>query len=292
MPYLLMLFILLPCLSKADNHILMPIVSFHLDQKTLPGYGLSYQFKFSESFEFDAAIIDSNDLHILQTNEDISGRYTSVFIGTTFLKPYNDDLTIKAGVGMFYSLSSGNQQLIANNQVSPYIKISAKYRLSPHLNIEIGQISVFSTGALGNNHSLFFGLAWAFGTTNSSSLSSKNETINKQPLVEKNQPQKLNIPVKVFTPLNLTKKKWIVQFAAYQDMNNANKKLLTFQKLFDNKGFNTRLVVVKTNKLYKLITSKVFIDKSKAKVVAKNIYDLFAIKSFVASTSRPISIND
>ncbi|MFT5757924.1 MAG: hypothetical protein ACI9LM_002661 [Alteromonadaceae bacterium] len=292
MPYLLLLLLLIPFLSQANEHIFMPLVAYHLDQKTLPGYGLNYQYQYSESFEFDIGIIHSSDLELLKAQQKILGNYTSVFIGTTFLKPYNDDLSIKAGIGLSYSLASSNQQLIANNNLAPYIKLSAKYKLNAQIYFEVGQISSFSSGELGNNHSFFFGIAWIFTTSNNSSVTKHQSPVIKPKLVNRMQHDKVSAPVKLLPLLNTTNNKWTVQLAAFQNRNNANEKRLALQQLFNSKGLNTQLVVVNINYMYKLVTSKMFTHKSDAKVAAKSIYDMFAIKSFVTSTNHAAIIND
>jgi len=292
MPYLLFLFALLPFLSKANNHVLVPLVAFHLDQKTIPGYGLAYHFQFRDSFELDLAVIHSNDLEVQQAQKTTSGHYTSVFIGSSFLKPYNNELAIRAGVGLSYSLSSSNEQLLAKEQVAPYIKLSAKYRLSPDFNIEIGQISSFGTGRLGNNHSLFMGIAWSFGRADNTPVIKQPKNTIRPKAVSAITNKKISAPVKRLKPIKVIEKNWTVQLAAYQNISNAVHRRLTLQKLFKRRGFNEKVVLVSTNELHKLVTSSVFMSRSSAKAFTENIYDLFTIGSFVTPTSRPISVND
>jgi hypothetical protein len=289
MPYLLLSFVLLPFLSNASSHVFMPLVSFHLDQKSLPGYGMVYQYKYNESFELDIAVMQSNDL---QTKSKISGSFTSASIGTSFIRPYNDVLTIKAGIGLSHSLSSSNQRLITDNQTSPYIKLSAKYRVTPHLDIELGQSTVFSSGNLGNNHSLFLGVAWTFGTTNNSSLSRRIiDVVNKDSISNKTEDNN-DVPDNTFPPLDAESITWTVQLAAYKNLDNANKKRLAIQQTFDNKNFNIQLIVVEFEELHRLVSSNTFVEKSNAKKVARSIFDLFSIESFVTSLNHSNTIND
>ncbi len=292
MPYLFLLVLIFPVLSQANNHILIPLVSFHLDQKTLPGYGLGYQYRYNDSFEFDIGMIQSNDLEVVQAQQTTFGHYTSIFVGTNFMKTYNDDLTIKAGTGLTYFLSSNNQQLVTNNQVSPYIKISAEYKLNLHLHLEVGQLSTFSKGDIGNNHSIFIGLAWSFGTTNISSLEQKQLGAVNTRVVDKVIENNIITPDRTSLSLNKATKLWIVQLAAFKNIDRANNMLFSLQKVFDKKGADIRLTIVKTKNLHKLVTSTGFDNKEDAKVIAKNIDELFGIKSFVTTSSPTNTFND
>ena len=301
MPYLLLLLLFLPLFVKANNHALMPLISFHLKQKSLPGYGLNYRYQYNESFEFDVGIIQSGDLDILQEETTLSGHYTSILFGTNFLKPYNNDLTIKAGLGLAYITASNNHQLIKNNEVAPYIKLSAKYRISPNLNIELGQSTQFNSNQISTNHNVFLGIAWSFGAT-------KPYRFHKQKsIIPREQKQKIVKTKKVIQLAPVGKKQssiitvstlktvdtqWYIQLAAYQNIDKANQKSLFLQQLFDSENFKVQLKIVNINDINKLIIIKAFTDKSNARAFAKKINTLLSIEAFITTLTKPKPIKD
>ena len=301
MPYLLLLLLFLPLFVKANNHALMPLISFHLKQKSLPGYGLNYRYQYNESFEFDLGIIQSGDLEILQEKTKLSGHYTSILFGTNFLKHYNNDLTIKAGLGLTYTTASSNHQLIKNNQAAPYIKLSAKYRIGPNLNIELGQTTQFNSNQISTNHNVFLGIAWSFGATKSYQFSKQKTIIPDDPkqkivktekvtllaTVEKKQASIINL-----STLNTVDTQWYIQLAAYQNIDNANQKLLFLQQLFDSENFKVQLRIVNINDINKLIIVKAYTDKSNARAFAKKINTLFSIEAFITTLTKPEPIKD
>jgi len=302
MPYLLLILVLLPFLSKANNHIVMPFASYHLKQKSLLGFGLSYQYQYSESFEFDAGIMQSGDLEVLQEKTKISGRYTSLFLGTNFLKPYNNDLTIKAGLGLTYTIASNNHQLLVDNEIAPYIKLSAKYKISPNLDIEFGQSTQFNSNQISSNHNVFLGIAWSFGASKYLRLNKKEPTEiyeQKQKIVNtiKNVEQPAAIENKHTSITNLstlstTATQWYIQLAAYKNIEGAKNKLLYLQQLFLRKEIDVQLKVININGASKLIISEPFSDKLQAQTFAKYIHKLFSMEVFVTTFKKPNIIND
>jgi hypothetical protein len=145
---------------------------------------------------------------------------------------------------------------------------------------------------LGTNHSIFFGVGWRFGTPRNSSVKKPIVDVVVSRGAKRVTDETVFGSKEIFIPLDENNRKWTIQLAAYQGIDNASEKRLALQKLFNGNNFNAKLAVIKIGKLHKLIIDKKYIDKATAKSVAKNIYDLFGIESFVTSLNRANTIND
>ncbi len=72
--FVLLLFIPVFFLS-AETHSITPTVNYNVEQKSAPGYGLSYQYNFNPSIQLDLGFQDSNTLEIQLNEGQLIGKY-------------------------------------------------------------------------------------------------------------------------------------------------------------------------------------------------------------------------
>ncbi|MEW6984181.1 SPOR domain-containing protein [Colwelliaceae bacterium 6471] len=233
--------------AYADQHSISAITSFHLDQKSAPGYGFFYQYQPIESMDIETGFIDSNRVNRSQDNQNFAGEFNSVYIGVNALKQYNPSLYIKAGVGLAYVINSSNDTLVNQGQFTPYIKFSGKYDLSNRWALELGQLTQFSSAVLETNHSVFLSLNYTFA-----------DRSRRTPLLVSAPPKPLKKAIAKKESVVMAGKAtsvklhtfWTIQLGAFSNESNAEKYL---QKIDTAVATKQAIKIVKHKKLYKLL---------------------------------------
>mgnify|MGYP000271214107 CR=1 FL=1 len=246
-----------------DTHKVGVGFNYHLDQENGPGYHLFYQWQFGESFEFETRYFDNNDI-VLQSNEsDVFANYDQFSIGANFIKRYNSDLSIKAGTGLGFVVSSSNEMVIEKQTMSPYIMLAATYKLTKNLSMEFGQFSHFNSELLDTNHSLFLSLSYQFGQRYNSSpmieSTAPAPTLRKTTTTNPSQVRPTVAPERVkSTTVNkapaktliANKSLWFVQFGAYNNAANGQMALSKLQNAYPSIAFN----LINHNNYYRVIS--------------------------------------
>jgi hypothetical protein len=253
----------------AAEHSLASQVSYHADQNAHLGYGVFYQYKFLENFEFEAKYSESGDLKIFEDKNTLSGDFGSLSLGINFIKQRNQDLSLKFGFGLNLVTASSNHILIETNALAPYFQISANYKLTNQLSVTLGQTSQFHQDNIGTNHSLYMSVNWLFGQQ-PADISFKKTTTKRLVKVVKHLPPLTLNHLKINTtakPLPL----WYVQIGAYQQQKNAHQKSSVLQATH---------ALALTTKLHKglfRIVSQSFSDRKSAEeylIYLKHHYDI------------------
>jgi hypothetical protein len=268
--------------SIAGQHTLSSQISYHSEQDSSAGYGLIYQYKFLENFEFEAQYQQSGDLKIINDDKIFYGDYNSFSSGINFTKLHNQDLTLKFGLGLNLVSSSSNNLLVDKNAIAPYLQIAASYNINDNLSFTFGQSSRFNQDALGTNHSLFFSFNWLFSSNiisypkprnNNDKVSSITSEVRLLPVIVK--PQKVSIPPQSseLNPVNIPM--WYVQVGAYQRLENAHQRIILL-----NKNSAVAFRVLLHNKLYRVL-SQPFSTKKMALEHLLNLDNNHSIQGFV-----------
>ena len=237
----------------ANQHSFSTFINYSLKQTKQPGYGIHYQYPFNETLAVEFAFIDNKNITVEQDKANISGAFSSTLFGVNIKRDYNEFVSIKLGSGFSYVSSSTNNILIKNNQVSPYLKFSTNVTLSEQFSLELGQLSQFSSEALGTNHSIFLSLNYQFSKQKASNLnSSSNQPI---PLFKEPSKKEINIVSTAETTTISVKSKnsgWVVQLGAFSKKENALAKLKEIQMQFSTNTY--QLIYYK--KLFRVISKK------------------------------------
>lgn len=288
-------------LSLATNHSIGPIVVYQLNQKNIPGFGLTYNYKINNFLELDTGVIHNSDIEIIKNTSTFIGQYDNLFLGFNFNNHYNDHLSIKAGFGASYVIDSSNDSLIKTNQTAAYLKLSANYRINKNFIVEFGQTNQFNNGMLGTNHSLYFGIGWLFGNDNNSTISTfGNKIITDEDVLATQQHIKVNPDVvndKVSDNLpspipdtndidivetTLSSFTWFIQLGAYKNEINANYALAELIQKLPTNNASYQFQVVYHNNLYKLVSVTAYKTKILANTVQHLIETNFNLKGFIS----------
>lgn len=252
--------VLLPFSIFAQNtHKAGVGLNYHLDQEDGPGYHIFYQWQFGESFEFETRYFDNNDIHIENNDSEIFANYSQFSIGANFIKRYNSDLSLKAGTGLGFVISSSNEAAV-EKQMSPYIMLAATYKLTKNLSLEFGQFTHFNSEIIDTNHSLFLSLSYQFGqhfNTYTPEVRSTTPVLRKtttespsqvRPSVSPTIVEKT--PNNIVAKSNINKSLWYVQFGAFNNQSNGQVALQKLQQAYPNIAFN----LVNHNSYFRIIS--------------------------------------
>ncbi|GLX78504.1 hypothetical protein tinsulaeT_18440 [Thalassotalea insulae] len=272
-------------------------VNYHLDQQSTPGYQAAYQWQFSEAFEFDARLLSSNDIEVEQNEVNIFGDYAQFSIGASFLKRYNDELSIKAGTGLGWTFSSSNKQLIRDSAIAPYLMLAVNYQLTERVSLELGQFSHFNSEAIDTNHSIYFNISIQLGRNNVlfSRFNSNNQTAMEQSPAVNNTPAAVNktANTRVSAKANSTKIQripqtstlmpnyWYVQLGAYHQLSNAE---LAYSEI-QHRAPALKLSIIKNNSYYRIISHS-FNSKQRAEDYATMIKSQYQLSGYISQFKK------
>ncbi|MFT5296140.1 MAG: hypothetical protein ACI9YH_002159 [Colwellia sp.] len=265
-----------PIQAFSTEHTVASQINFNSEQDANVGYGILYQYTFSENIEFEAKYNQSGDLKVISDEKIILGEYSSFSSGINFIKQRSPKLSLKVGLGLNTVTSSSNNYLIEQNSIAPYFQISANYKVTERLSLTLGQTTLFHNDVIGTNHSLFISVNWVFGTKTTSSLI---KTVDVIPLPLEVIPQ--SVPVKTPSSSIVIEKQpqyvpqWYVQIGAYQKHINAqhmNSILLEKHSLV--------LSIQLHNELYRLLSHS-FSDNKSAEEYLNTLQTRFQISGFI-----------
>jgi hypothetical protein len=281
--------VLLPFSVFAQNsHKVGAGLNYHLDQENGPGYHIFYQWQFGESFEFETRYFYNNDIIIKSNDDDVFANYDQFSIGANFIKRYNSDLSIKAGTGLGFIISSSNESVIEKQTMAPYIMLAATYKLTKDLSIEFGQFTHFNSELVDTNHSLFLSLSYQFGqayNTYSQEIQPPEPALRNTTTSTPRQVRPTVSPdmVKSSNDSKLASAKsthniplWFVQFGAYNNTGNGQKALLKLQKSYPDIVFN----LIKHNNYYRIISSH-FESKQRANDYLSMLMNKFSLSGYI-----------
>jgi len=252
-----------------DVHKVGASIDYHLDQESASGYGAFYQWQFGESIEFEANYIQSNDISVEKDQGVTLGDYTHLLLGANFIKQFNEQLSIKAGTGVGYVMTSSNQLLVEKQSIAPYIKLAANYQINDQFSVEVGQFTHFQSNELATNYSLFFGLTFQFGGQAPTIIERNNQ--NSKPVIAKTKPAMsparkihknivLEKPIEVIAEAEMISKNgWFVQLGAYEDKANAQMTLAKLRMLAEI----PKLTIIHTDGYFRIV-SMPFTTKQRA----------------------------
>jgi hypothetical protein len=253
----------------AAEHSLASQMSYHADQDAHLGYGVFYQYKFLENFEFEAKYSESGDLKVFDDKNTLSGDFGSLSLGINFIKQRNQDLSLKFGFGLNLVTASSNHILIETNALAPYFQISANYKLTNQLSVNLGQTSQFHQDNIGTNHSLFISVNWLFGQ-HPADIPFKKVTTKRSVRDVKHLPQLALNDLKINTTAK-PRTLWYVQIGAYQQQKNADQKSSVLQ------ASHALALTTKLHKGLFRIVSQPFSDRKSAEeylIYLKYHYDI------------------
>jgi len=228
---------LFPLSVTAEEHTVSSLVSYNSEQNSASGYGLIYQYKLIENFEFEAKYQQSGDLKLINADEIRYGDYSSFSTGINFTKQHHKNLTLKLGLGASLITSSSNNLLVEQDSIAPYFQIIANYKFTDDFSLSFGQSSQFNQAALGTNHSLFISFNWLF-SSNTLELPKPNIHTDKTSIITS---KKVIVPVKaqlqtIAQPADNSNSvsipSWYVQVGAYLRSDNALQKKLSLQNSY------------------------------------------------------------
>jgi len=252
-----------------DVHKVGASIDYHLDQESASGYGAFYQWQFGESIEFEANYIQSNDISVEKDQGVTLGDYTHLLLGANFIKQFNEQLSIKAGTGVGYVMTSSNQLLVEKQSIAPYIKLAANYQINDQFSVEVGQFTHFQSNELATNYSLLFGLTFQFGGQAPTIIERNNQ--NSKPVIAKTKPAMsparkihknivLEKPIEVIAEAEMISKNgWFVQLGAYEDKANAQMTLAKLRMLAEI----PKLTIIHTDGYFRIV-SMPFTTKQRA----------------------------
>jgi len=249
-----------------DVHKVGASIDYNLDQDSASGYGAFYQWQFGESIEFEANYIQSNDISVEKDQGFTLGDYTHLLLGANFIKQFNEQLSIKAGTGVGYVMTSSNQLLVEKQSIAPYIKLAANYQINDQFSVEVGQFTHFQSNELATNFALFVGLTFQFGGQAPTFIERNNQSsrpVRAKPTptvrkVHKNIVLEKPVEVKAETEM-ANKSGWFVQLGAYKDKANAQKTLAKLRMLAEI----PKLTIIHTDGYFRVV-SMPFITKQRA----------------------------
>jgi len=267
-----------------DIHKFGASIDYNLDQDSAPGYGAFYQWQFGESIEFEANYIQSNDIKVVTDEYYTAGDYSHLLIGANFIKQFNEQLSIKAGTGIGYVLTSSNQTLIEKQSIAPYIKLAANYQITEQLSVEAGQITHFQSNDIDTNFSLFFGLSFKFGDGKPTIVERPIATrvpVTSKPVyrtptetIAAEAPSK---PANTVSPIKQqVNNAWFVQLGAFSEKVNAQLTLVKMRHLAQE----PTLSIIYANNYYRIV-SMPFRNKQRADDHVDMIAKAYQITGYV-----------
>jgi hypothetical protein len=259
----------------AAEHTIATQINYHSDQDANFGYGIFYQYKFLENFEFEVKYGQSSDLKIVTHDNVILGNYSSLSSGINFIKQRSPKLSLKVGFGLNTVTSSSNSFLLEESSIAPYFQISTNYKVSKKLSLTFGQTSKFHHATLGIDHSLFISMNWLFGNEKLPVFVKTNKTIKPLPVVEELTPQIISPRPLVDNPLPHSLPHWYVQIGAYVRNENAQHSITVLQEAY-SLILNIRL----HEKLYRVLSHS-FTDKISAEQYLQYLQTHFNLSGFV-----------
>jgi len=265
-------------------------LNYHLDQKSNPGYQVNYQWQFAHSYELEARYLNSSDIEITHNKQNIIGDYSQFSLGANFIKRYNKNLSFKAGTGLGFITSSSNKNLVASQTMAPYVKLAASYQLTKQSQIEIGQMSAFNNDNLATNHSVYLAFNYQFGSpsrlfqqstaNNDANAQVEQQSASSQP-ASAPQPTVIRPTITQVSPTPTVNNDsfiagWYIQFGAYQNRSNANKRRTHLQVNHPSLVFS-----LIDHKQYYRIVSQRFLMKQRADDYIDMINSQYSLKGYV-----------
>jgi len=273
-------FILLSSINVSANelHKFSAGLNYHMDQDSSPGYHLSYQWKFSESVEFESRYLISNDIKIIENSGNIIGDFSQLSIGANFIKQYNNELLIKAGTGLGFISTSSNETLVKKQAMSPYLLLAANYQLTDQIAVELGQYSHFNNQSLDTNHSIYLNIVFNFGQSSNSYTPQETSSKSVKPITSTitTVQEEDNAAASPSIQKVETSPSWIVQLGAFNNLTNAQKSLIAFDVNKDD----LVLSIVEYNGYYRIISQK-FSSKQRADDCATMIKSTLSLTGYV-----------
>jgi hypothetical protein len=214
------------------EHTIATQINYHSDQYTNFGYGIFYQYKFLENFEFEVKHSQSGDLKMVTQDNVILGNYSSLSSGINFIKQRSQNLSLKVGFGLNTVTSSSNSFLLEKSSIAPYFQISTNYKVSKKLSLTLGHTSKFHHDALGVDHSLFISMNWLFGNKKLPTLVKTNKTIVPLAVVKELTTKIISPRPLVDKPLPHSLPHWYVQIGAYVRNANAQHNITVLQEAY------------------------------------------------------------
>jgi len=263
--------------------------NYHLDQKSNPGYQITYQWQFSQSYELEARYLSSSDVEITKNEQNILGDYNQFSLGANFIKRYNKNLSLKAGTGLGFVTSSSNKNLVASQTMAPYVKLAASYQLTKQSQIEIGQINAFNNDNLSTNHSVYLAFNYQFGSPSrlfqqAMESNDTNTQVEQQTKTQSPTPyQEINsrpINRQITSEAKISQDNfiagWYIQFGAYQNRHNANKRRAQLQTIYPSLAFS----LLKHKQYYRIVSQR-FLMKQRADDYIGMINSQYSLKGYV-----------
>lgn len=290
-PLLLSCCLLSSVVLADDIHKVGASLDYHLDQDSATGYGAFYQWQFGESIEFEANYIQSNDITVEKDQGTTVGDYSHLLLGANFIKNFNEQLSIKAGTGIGYVLTSSNQALIEKQSFAPYLKLSANYQINDQFAVEVGQFTHFQGNDLATNFALFVGVTFQFGAQAPTIIERNNQKISSaQPKVKAvSTPTHTETANKVTAVVNANKveskpartkstigKAWFVQLGAFKAQQNAQVVLAKYRMLANL----PKLTIIHSNGYFRVV-SMPFTSKQRADDHIDSIAAAYRITGYV-----------
>lgn len=281
MRFFYLVFSLFSVVVWANPQAITPLVNYNFDQDSSLGYGLSYRYTLLESIELESTYLKTQELKYTDSKTDFFGKYDALYLGGNISRLFNPDLSFKFGAGMAYTFNSDNEALVADKKWDPYFKFTFNYKLSPHTNLEFGQLNHFhNEGALDISHSAFIGISWVFGSEKSAytrhkaskqALETSTRADNTTKLLQKTTSATTESPTEVQQQGH-----WFIQFGAYSQLSNAEQALNTYQKSQPH----LVLSIKHSNKLYRLLSIG-YADKPTALQAQQSLGPEFSLSSYI-----------
>ena len=270
----------------ANIHKVGTGINYHLDQDKSPGAQFSYQWQFHDSVEFASHYFSNDSVKLITDDEQIVSSFDHFTIGGNFLKRYNKELSIKAGVGLSMVTASSNELVVKKNALAPYVLIGAAYQLTDNLTIEAGQVTHFNNQILDTNHNIFFSINYQFdfyspkpSRTQVDLLAIKKKhpneaavTVKEKPIVKIQnaaKPIQAKVAEIIEKPLKLPTKQsnaWYIQFGVFINESNAISLKNTLQTVYPN----LTIELIKKKQMFHVI-SQSFATKQRAQDFINNM---------------------
>ena len=223
-----LLFLTLFSQSAMGQHSLTLSAGIHSKQASGVSAGLSYQYKFSESFGIKSSYFDVDNIDLeSEGNQPTYLDYQHWLIGGEFLhQQANWHLAI--GGGIDYIAKSSHNSLV-DNEISPYLSFSASYPLSDHWLVSIEQYFHFNSEQLGNYQVFQLGIQYQFGEQPSKRLSQESRTTvtqdgsSSQIIGKQTVAPPTTLPVLHSAQVQVVSAAcWIIQWGVFVSQDNAS----------------------------------------------------------------------
>lgn len=285
-------------LHAQESHKIGLGVNYHLDQNESPGYQLSYQWQFNDSFEFETQYIDTNEIKLVTNDDDFYTDFDQIAVGANLVKQFDKYLSIKSGIGLSVITSSSNEDIVENNTFSPYLSISASYEIADDMFVNLGQFTQFQEGLLGTNHNVFLSFSYRFSSSVYQARPQK-KTIQKpivkqepkpapvkkqqyiapvvQSSIESNKAEVINEVQQ--TPQNING--WYVQLGAFSERDNA--KIL--RNALTQKHTDLQLEVVQHLQYFRVVSSS-FDTKQRAEDYVNMLQSHYSLSGYITQLTH------